>query len=330
MPTNYGVFVGINYIGTPYQLRGCANDIMLTSKLFQDRGYLKPENIVMLSDDPIVPNAKAPTKKNILEAIKTAAKTAKPGDTIFFHYSGHGSSQRDRRFHSDEVDGKDEVLCAIDEDIVDDQLYDEFVKIVPRGVKVVFLPDCCHSGSMLDLYNNVDGPQTRRGDNPNHGYVVEFSGCRDDQTSADASYDKNKSASKQKRERKNISDVSKEKRYNGAFTDTFLTIANQKGLNYILDILWSNSLKRMAALKDEFDAHLEAGGYDQRPNIAFEGTLPDILYSYASRTAVNGRDAYPLRQTKARAAIGYTTDVVSRDYIREAEENVRSKRMAAR
>ena len=37
---------------------------------------------------------------------------AQPNDSLFFHYSGHGSQQQDH--DGDEVDGTDETICPVD------------------------------------------------------------------------------------------------------------------------------------------------------------------------------------------------------------------------
>lgn len=75
------------------------------------------------------------------------------GDSLVFHYSGHGSQQRDN--DGDEVDGKDETLCPLDFEtngmIVDDEINDTIVKPIPRGAKLHAIIDACHSGTMLDL-----------------------------------------------------------------------------------------------------------------------------------------------------------------------------------
>ena len=55
----------------------------------------------------------------------------------------------------DEDDGYDEILIPgdykVSGQIVDDWIYNEFVKKIPAGVHVVALVDCCHSGTAMDL-----------------------------------------------------------------------------------------------------------------------------------------------------------------------------------
>lgn len=76
-----------------------------------------------------------------------------PGDSLLFHYSGHGSRQRN--YNGDEVDGYDETLCPLDFEtqgmIVDDEINATIVRPLPPGVKLHAIIDACHSGTVLDL-----------------------------------------------------------------------------------------------------------------------------------------------------------------------------------
>jgi len=96
------------------------------------------ENIVVLMDDGYHPE---PTKDAILAAYKKVVAESQPGDSVFLHYSGHGSSVPDD--NGDEADGMDEVLVPLDYQqsgmIRDDHLYDILVAKMPEGVHVVAL-----------------------------------------------------------------------------------------------------------------------------------------------------------------------------------------------
>lgn len=76
-----------------------------------------------------------------------------PGDSLVFHFSGHGSQQRN--YTGDEVDGYDETLCPLDFEtqgmIVDDEINAAIVRPLPHGVKLHAIIDACHSGTVLDL-----------------------------------------------------------------------------------------------------------------------------------------------------------------------------------
>lgn len=80
-------------------------------------------------------------------------KDCRSGDSLVFHFSGHGSQQLDT--NNDEVDGFDETLCPLDYEtngmIVDDDINDIMVRPLKDGVKFHAIIDACHSGTVLDL-----------------------------------------------------------------------------------------------------------------------------------------------------------------------------------
>merc|ERR1712063_186934 len=93
-------------------------------------------------------------KAEILEGCKWLVAGAKSGDSLFFHYSGHGVQVKDTS-GDEEEDGFDEAICPADFRasgvIVDDDLHEIMVKNLPEGVKLTALMDCCHSGTGMDL-----------------------------------------------------------------------------------------------------------------------------------------------------------------------------------
>jgi len=87
---------------------------------------------------------KRATSENVIKEVRSAAKKLKAGDTFLVSYSGHGSQVED--LSGDEADGEDETWCLYDRMFLDDEqreLYAEFA----RGVNIVVMSDCCHSGS---------------------------------------------------------------------------------------------------------------------------------------------------------------------------------------
>jgi len=94
-----------------------------------------------------------------------------------------------------EADGKDEALCPSDYQesglLIDDEIFDRVVLPLASGVKLTIILDCCHSGTAVDLpfmwqeqggfWEELGGSAFTAGD------VQMFSGCKDDQTSMDAS-----------------------------------------------------------------------------------------------------------------------------------------------
>jgi hypothetical protein len=144
------LFVGINYTGSEAELRGCINDVKNISRLVcQQFGF---RNCLFLTDDQADPNL-LPTYHNIIEAMKWLVPGAQPGDSLFFHYSGHGGTATDE--DGDELDGFDETILPVDYktsgQILDDEIYDNLVSPLPQGCRLTAIFDSCHSGTILDL-----------------------------------------------------------------------------------------------------------------------------------------------------------------------------------
>lgn len=233
------LLIGINYIGSNNALRGCINDVRNMQRFLMQRGGYMEGDMVVLTDDSN--NAmQMPTRANILRAMQWLVRGAAPGDSLFFHYSGHGGEEKD--LDGDEVDGMDECIYPVDfqqsGSIIDDIMHDIMVRPLPAGCRLTAIFDSCHSGTALDLpftYRAQDGglkeyniwkDSTGDGAEILMGYatrnvsmmltgakslfnrasnykskeklekirqskmspadVIMFSGCKDDQTSADA------------------------------------------------------------------------------------------------------------------------------------------------
>jgi len=184
----FALLVGLNYTGTTAQLRGCENDVAhKRDYLIKKRGYLS-QNIVMLTED----TKKKGTGMNIMNALGTLIVKAhvEGAKELWFHYSGHGSTTRDN--DGDEDDNKDETIVPLDYKnsgmITDDQLHD-YIEYMPKQCRMICIFDCCHSGTILDLKWRYEGDFRNYVENNASNVdsnVIMISGCRDDQTSADA------------------------------------------------------------------------------------------------------------------------------------------------
>ncbi|KAJ9138546.1 Caspase domain-containing protein [Coniochaeta hoffmannii] len=146
------LLIGINYFGQRGQLRGCINDVRnMSAYLVENFGY-KREDMVILTDDQQNPMSQ-PTKQNILRAMHWLVKDARPNDSLFFHYSGHGGQTKD--LDGDEPDGYDEVIYPVDfrsvGHITDDEMHRIMVRPLQAGVRLTAIFDSCHSGTALDL-----------------------------------------------------------------------------------------------------------------------------------------------------------------------------------
>ncbi len=137
-----------------WQKINSANDAALVREVLLLQGF-KEKDITILKDADA-------TRKGILRAIqKHLIDAAKPGDVLYFQFSGHGQQVADD--NGDEVDGFDEAIVPFDSPlrygeggntgqylIRDDELGQLFVqarkRIGPQGNLLVIL-DSCHSGT---------------------------------------------------------------------------------------------------------------------------------------------------------------------------------------
>lgn len=138
------LLVGINkYPGAP--LNGCVNDITDMAKFLNVKCGFAMNSIRLLTDGRA-------TRAAIAERLNWLVTGVRPGDRLLFHYSGHGA-QMPTRNPAAEVDRLDEVICPVDFDWSDEHAIrdKDFYKIfstVPEGVEFVWISDSCHSGDL--------------------------------------------------------------------------------------------------------------------------------------------------------------------------------------
>jgi len=140
------LLIGIqDYIAFPQgdwlDLPGCENDVEnIRTVLASQYGFT---DIRILKD-------RDATRENMLAALRKLVAEAGPQDTVFIHFSGHGSQVQD--LNSDDADDNlDETLLAADArmdgvpDIVDDELGRILDRLQAQNAVVVL--DSCHSGT---------------------------------------------------------------------------------------------------------------------------------------------------------------------------------------
>jgi len=152
--TRYALCVGINeFKSLPRSswLSGCVNDAEDIAKALRKFGFTSG-HIHVLKD-------KVATKKKVMATLTEIVGKAKPGDSVVFTFSSHGTQVPSEPGDDDEPDGLDEAFACHDlkqagDDwdrktvIVDDELRELFEK-VPEGVLLEVLLDTCHSGTGL-------------------------------------------------------------------------------------------------------------------------------------------------------------------------------------
>ena len=142
-----GLVIGIDdYAPGIGKLRGAVNDARDIGQALAGMGV---DDLTVLLDGDA-------TRDRILAEWQGLLARAGPGDTLVLTYAGHGS-QEPERVAGTEDDGKDENLLlggfrhrgpGTRERIVDDELNQWFLEAGEKELKVVFVADSCHSGTL--------------------------------------------------------------------------------------------------------------------------------------------------------------------------------------
>lgn len=204
VPKKTALLVGINYTKTSSQLYGCINDIQNISILLRSKGYTCK---LMSELTPV-----RATRNNILNALIQLLVNANAGDSLFFHYSGHGTNTLDR--NRDELDGRDEMICPCDFNLISDDDLNRILQLYLKpNVTFFALFDSCFSGTVLDLKYNYAPNVINNRVSETKSNVIMISGCMDNQYSADTFINR---------------------QWCGAMTNAFLTCVNAPTLNILI------------------------------------------------------------------------------------------------
>lgn len=144
-------------------------DVPLVEQMLKTAGF-SAKNIQKLV------NSQA-TKQAVLRGFARLAQTARPGDVVYIHFSGHGQQMRDT--HNDEPDGLDECWITYDaylkpcnKDRGEKHLTDDEINICLNAIrnkignqgKMLVVIDACHSGDATRGDTGNDGPVRGVGD----------------------------------------------------------------------------------------------------------------------------------------------------------------------
>ncbi|PHT98056.1 Metacaspase-3 [Capsicum chinense] len=191
------VLCGINYRGHPKSLKGSINDVLSMRYFLVEKLGFPYASVIVLTEDEKDPY-KYPTKANIRSALRWLVHGCRPGDSLVFHYSGHGARVRDR--DGDEIDGHDESICPVDYEtegrILDDEINSTIVRPLPPGATLHAIIDACFSGTSLDLsfvcriinragYFRWEDHRISSYKGTRGGTAFSISACNDDQSSGD-------------------------------------------------------------------------------------------------------------------------------------------------
>jgi len=256
------LLVGCNYTSIPsIRLQGCINDVQNMSEVLTDAFDYNINDIMVLRDDNNVASL-MPTRANILNNLLNLVNQSANLKEIWFHYSGHGSQVKDT--NGDEADGLDEVIVPVDYQSAGFIIDDEIFNIVKNSkCKTILLFDSCHSATICDLqwYFQYQNGSVVKSLNVNNAItntnVFCFSGCKDNQTSADAY-------------------SNEQKRGVGAFTDAFIHTLKTNHFNV-------NILK----LYTDLCAYIQSEGFTQTPAFSASSVNPYYIFMRETNSAVS-------------------------------------------
>lgn len=134
-PDHYGGWVG--------ELNACEADALSMRALAEGLGY---------SHESL--HTRVAVREAVLASIRQAASALGAGDIFMLTYAGHGGQLPDR--NGDEDDMIDETWCLYDGQLSDDELYRE-LSAFEEGVRVLVVSDSCHSGTVTRASVNADG-----------------------------------------------------------------------------------------------------------------------------------------------------------------------------
>ena len=141
-----GLVIGIDDYAHIRKLAGAVNDARDIGEALAGLGV---DDLTVLLDGDA-------TRARILDEWNRLLGRAAPGDTLVLTYAGHGW-QEPERVPGTEDDGKDEAMLlggfretghGTRERIVDDELNQWFLDASRKALKVVFVADACHSGTL--------------------------------------------------------------------------------------------------------------------------------------------------------------------------------------
>jgi len=125
------------------------------------------------------------TKEAVLQAIRTVGSKCRPDDFFVIYFAGHGANMSDAASEGgDETKGPhDEALMCVNNMggvspqtlLSSSELCAEVLGTVPPETRTLFLADCCHYASVVDL----SGPQWEG------RQAIAISGCQDLQCHSD-------------------------------------------------------------------------------------------------------------------------------------------------
>ncbi|EAY25047.1 caspase family protein [Microscilla marina] len=164
------LLVGINqYPDGVSNLKGCVQDVQNIHDLLTTQYKVPDAHIRCLTDADA-------NRAEVIKAFRTHLSQAKAGDTIFFHYSGHGSRENaPQEFWQYAPNHKNQTLVLADSraagglDLANKELAVLLQELAPTKADLVLSIDACHSGGITrgegDLLRQASRQVEKEGNN---------------------------------------------------------------------------------------------------------------------------------------------------------------------
>lgn len=249
------LLVGIDYVSIPnIRLNGCIYDITNMRDMLIDAYDYDISDITILRDDFTTTNT-MPTRANIIASLQALVKQSSNLEELWIHYSGHGS----RVPGVTEMSGYDQLIVPVDYKTNGFILDNELITLISQiRCRAVLLFDCCYSGTVCDLpwsFNYISPNNFSKVKNNNmiitNPNIFMFSGCKDNQTSADTY-------------------SADDKIPEGAFTLAFINCLRNAHHNIGYQLLYQNIC-----------IYLKKGGYPQIPVFSSSTGTPTCNFTRA-------------------------------------------------
>ncbi|KAK0650737.1 Metacaspase-9 [Lasiodiplodia hormozganensis] len=158
------LLIGIDYydqFNDRENLHGCVSDVEAVQDALHQSGLIPKEHIRMLRGP--IPHGKYPKpwapirpgRNEIIAAIQHINSQSNRGDFVYLHFSGHGTRQE--TVYQKRGTGKDEAMCCADGNIIRDvELGVLLDDMAARGITVLTVLDCCHSGGATRTSDDDD------------------------------------------------------------------------------------------------------------------------------------------------------------------------------
>ena len=152
------LLIGVDYKGQEgLETSSGHQDVTRMRQYLLSQGYRSGDMKILAESE----NHEAPTRSAIERGITWLVQDSGPGDSLFLHYSGHGSTfvggdadEQEDRF-AGAASGGDEALCPLDFRtagmLFDDEVYRYLIAPLKEGVLLTCVIDCCQSGTILHL-----------------------------------------------------------------------------------------------------------------------------------------------------------------------------------